>query len=106
VHLMVGTSGLRLIRAVTVFAESRLRGALDGLAVRAAAIRVTLLERQGPEGVNQRLCRVLVLLPGQAPIAVRALAADRYVAISGACSRTAAAARHALTANPLQPGGR
>jgi len=106
VNLVVRTSGLRLTRAVRVFAESRVRAALGGLAVRARAIRVTLLEKRGPAGARQRLCRVLVLLPGLGPIAVRALADDRYLAISNACSRAAAAARQAAIRQPLQSGGR
>lgn len=101
-NLIVRTSGLRLTRAVRLFAESRIRAALGGLATRARAIRVTLLERRGPTGVSQRLCRVLILLHGRAPIAVRALAADRYLAISNACGRAGIAARRALATNPLQ----
>ncbi|MBA1147096.1 HPF/RaiA family ribosome-associated protein [Ectothiorhodospiraceae bacterium WFHF3C12] len=92
--LTIRPLNMRMTRAVALFVEARVRGALGRVAAGAEAIRVTL-QRNAQPGAELKGCNIQVTLPGLPPIVARATDRDLYAAISSACLRAGAVARRA-----------
>lgn len=98
--LSIRPENMRMTRAIALFVETRVRGALRR-AARSVSVRVTL-QRTEEGGVEAKRCRVQVMLPGGRPIVTSAAHRDLYVAITSACMRLGAILRPAAP-RPVLP---